>query len=62
MLDEAEIAWIIQSGGELLGEAEPLVELTDGKQTGIAAEASVTGFDEDGAVREKIEEERRRAL
>ena len=62
VLDEPGVAGIVEGGSQLLGEAKLFVELADREQSGIAAEIGIAGLNDDGAVGEKIEEERRRRL
>jgi hypothetical protein len=62
VLDEPGVAGVVEGGSKVPGEAELFVELADREQPGIAAETGIAGLDDDGAVGEKIEEERRRRL
>ena len=53
--DEGGDAGVIERGGELIGEADLLVELPHGKESGIARDRGGRDFDLDGARREEIE-------
>src|SRR5665213_2028263 len=57
MLDKIGIARAVEGIGELLGKADALVELKQGRQAGVRGEGSVGRLDADGQRLEKIEGE-----
>ena len=48
VLDEVGIAGIVEGLGELLGESDALVELTQGQRPGVRREGGVGRLDVDG--------------
>jgi hypothetical protein len=55
LLGEEGIASVVESGSDLLGESDPLVELADRQESGVAGEGSGRDFDFDGSGGEEIE-------
>jgi hypothetical protein len=59
---EPGVAWVVQRGGELLGEADAVVELPDGQEPGIAGQGRGRDLDRDGPRGEEIEGQQRDGL
>jgi hypothetical protein len=55
VFDEVRVAAIVEDTGELMRETEVFIELPEGEQAGIGAEAGRGGLDDDGAGVEKSE-------
>ena len=58
VFDAGRITWVVQSGGEVLGKPDALVELPHGQQTGVGGKRGVGDLDLDwqGFVEIEIEE------
>jgi hypothetical protein len=55
LLGERGIPSVVEGGGELFGEPEGLVELSDGQEPGIAGQGLGRNLDFDRPLRQKIE-------
>ena len=62
VVDEIGIAGIVEGLGELVGQADAMVELPQRQQSGVRGQGGVGGLDMDGQRREKIEVEERSSL
>jgi hypothetical protein len=54
-LSEVGVALVVKCGGELFGEFDVIVELSDRQEAGIAGEQCGRNFDFDGSGGKKIE-------